>query len=666
MKSRGIKINKLRALGVLCCIALNAYANMIHAQSIATDKPKPATDFTRKANEAVYKQLDFADSTDWIFASKGFIATIDSGIVKGTGDRVAVNTNNYSFIKDKSPATVNPALWRHAQLNDINGLFKITDGVYEVRGIDVANIIFIQTNTGYIVLDLLSSADAAKAAFNLVKKYVGDRPVLAVISTHSHGDHYGGIEGIASKEDIASGKVQYIVPKGFYQEAVSESVLLGNAMRRRANYQFGTKLPFNENGQIDAGLGKFFSGFSTSLLPPNKEISTTGETVDIDGVKLVFQLTPSTEAPAEFMVYYPAKRIFFPAEIVTNTLHNILTPRGAKTRDTKAWSHYIDEAIDLFGDSTDIVVPSHTWPTYGHTQSIELLEKQRDLYKYIHDQTIHLANKGMNKEEIAEAIKLPDETGKPWYNQDFYGTVKHNSKAVYQFYLGWWDGNPADYNPLPQVEAARKYVEWMGGEDAVLKKAVESYNKGEYRWVAEVLKHVVFANPSNQKAKALEADALEQMGYQSESGIWRDLYLSGAKELREGVTATPAPPNAIARLYNSLTPEALFDYLSIAIDGEKVKGKELSLRFIFPESQKNILVYLKNGVLHQSAIKGNEKADFTLTASKQKLAELLSNPDKASDILASAGVTYQGNPSKLKELISYVEPFNPDWNIVTP
>ncbi len=665
MKQGFIKLNQSQKRSMILFILLIVFADLSHAQTSA-DKPKPATEFTRKANDAVYKQLDFSDSTDWTYATKGFIASIDSGKVYGADGRLVIDESKYDFIKGKAPASVNPALWRHAELDDINGLFKITDGVYQVRGIDVANIMFVQTKKGYIVIDVSSSAYAAKAALNLMKKYVGDKPVLAVVSTHSHGDHYGGIEGITSREDIASGKVKYIVPKGFYGEAVSESVLLGNAMRRRATYQFGSKLPFNEYGQIDVGLGKIFTGFSTTLLPPNKEIENTGDTVMIDGTELVFQLTPGTEAPAEFTIYLPQRKVFFPAELITNALHNILTPRGAKTRDTKAWSNYIDEAIDLFGDSTDIVVPSHTWPTYGHKQSIELLEKQRDLYKYIHDQTVHLANKGLDKEEIAATIKLPDELSKEWYNRDFYGTVNHNSKAIYQFYLGWWNGNPAEYNPLPEVEGAKKYVEWMGGEEAVLKKAQESYNKGEYRWVAEVTNHVVFANPTNQKAKNLEADALEQLGYQSESGIWRDLYLTGAKELREGITPTPVAAGAATKLFSNLTPEALFDFLSVSIDGEKAKGKEISLRFIIPELQKNILIYLKNGVLHQSAAKANVQADFTLTASKQKLAELLSNPDKTKEILASEGVSFQGNPSKLGELLSCMERFNPDWNIVTP
>jgi alkyl sulfatase BDS1-like metallo-beta-lactamase superfamily hydrolase len=334
-------------------------------QTIATEQAKPATTFTTQLNESVYSSLNFADSTDFQDAHKGFIATLDSGIIRNDAGAIIVNENDYAFIQGKAPATVNPALWRQAKINDINGLFKITDGVYQVRGFDAANIVFIQTKNGYIVVDVLTNANAAKAAYDIVKKYVGDKPVIAVITTHSHADHFGGIEGVVSAADIASGKVKYITPTGFYEEAVSENVLLGNAMRRRASYQFGTNLQPSATGQIDVGLGKaFLGGGASTLLQSTVEIDSTNQTLTIDGTQLIFQLTPNSEAPAELTFYLPSKRIFFGAELVSHTLHNVLTPRGAKDRDAKSWAHYIDEAIDLFGDKTDIVVPAHTWPVY--------------------------------------------------------------------------------------------------------------------------------------------------------------------------------------------------------------------------------------------------------------------------------------------------------------
>ena len=440
----------------------------LSAQVQLNNQPKPATDFTAKINKTVYKQLDFADSTDFVEARRGFIATLDSGIIRNETGKIVVNTHDYDFLTGKSPESVNPALWRQSKLNLTNGLFKVVDGIYQIRSFDIATMSFIETKTGYIVVDPLTNADAARAGLNLVRKFVGDKPVLAVITTHSHSDHFGGIEGVASAADIKSGKVKYIVPAGFYSEVVSESVLLGNAMSRRAGYQFGVSLPKNEYGTVDSGLGKgYVGGGSSSLLEPNTLITKTGDTLNIDGLKLVFQLTPGSEAPAELHFFVPKYKAFCPAENATHTLHNVLTPRGAKVRDTRAWSSYIDEAIDLFGDQTEVVFPSHHWPIFGHERSIKFLEDQRDLYKYIHDQTIHLANKGLNMDEIAETIKLPDELGKQWYNQGFYGTIQHNSKAVYQLYLGWWDGNPANYNKLPEVEAAKRYTEYMGGEAAV-------------------------------------------------------------------------------------------------------------------------------------------------------------------------------------------------------
>jgi alkyl sulfatase BDS1-like metallo-beta-lactamase superfamily hydrolase len=645
------------------------FSHPIIAQENLDISSKPATEFTKKINQAVYSQLNFSDSTDFIEAHRGFIATLDSGIIRNESGKAIVNTHDYDFIKGESPATVNPALWRQAKLNVYNGLFKVVDGIYQVRSLDLATMSFIETNSGYIVVDPLTNADAARAGFNLVKKYIGDKPVLVIITTHSHVDHYGGIEGIATAEDIKSGKVKYIVPSGFYQEVVSENVLLGNAMGRRAGYQFGFALPRNEYGTVDAGLGKIFlSGGYSSLLEPNTFITKTGETLTIDGIELVFQLTPDTEAPAEMHFFVPKYKAFCPAENATHTLHNVLTPRGAKVRDTKAWSYFIDEAIDLFGDNIQVVFPSHHWPIFGHERSIKFLEDQRDLYKYIHDQTIHLANKGLNMDEIAETIKLPDELGKQWYNQGFYGTIQHNSKAVYQLYLGWWDGNPANYNKLPEVEAAKRYVEYMGGEKSVLAKARESYKKGEYRWVAEVLKHVVFANPGNQDARDLQADAFEQIAYQSESAIWRNLYLVGAKELREAQKATSDPKgtNHPANFLQKLTIEAIFDYISISIDGVKAAGKEVTVRFIFPDINKNLLVYLKNGVLHYKENKPGEKSDLTLTIPKQKFIEGLVEPSKFKEILFSDDVKREGNIFKLKELLENTERFDPNWGIVTP
>jgi alkyl sulfatase BDS1-like metallo-beta-lactamase superfamily hydrolase len=636
---------------------------LLPALGWAQTTPKPATKYTEEINKKVYSELDFTDSLDFEEAQRGFIATLDSGIIRNAAGKIIVNLHEYDFLKGEAPATVNPSLWRQSKLNVFNGLFKLTDGVYQIRSLDLAVMTFIRTDKGYIVIDPLTNADAARAGHNLIRKHVGERPVLAVITTHSHADHYGGIEGVVKAEDILSGKVKYIAPVGFYEESVSEGILLGTAMGRRAGYQFGGPLPRSEYGTVDAGVGKSFSGGGvTSLLPPNISITHTGQKLDIDGIELIFQLTQNAEAPAEMHFFAPKYKTLFPADNILRSHHNILTPRGAKTRDTRAWYTYIDEAIDLFGKDVEIVAPGHNWPAYGHKNSIDYLEGQRDLYKYIHDQTIFLANRGLNMEEIAETIKLPAELGKKWFNRDYYATIQHNSKAIYQYYLGWWDGNPSNYNKLPETEAAKRYLDYMGGEVAVIAKARKSYDEGDYRWVAEVLKHVVFANPDNWEARNLQADAFEQIGYQSESSLWRNIYLTGALELRDQSPAKQSPRNT-GEFLKKLNAESLIDLLSVSINGQRAAGKSSLIRLHLPEEKKNILLILKNGVLRQKSNQPDIKADLELTFTQEQLAGLFINP---KETVATIFQTAKGDVAKLIELSTLIDPVNPNWNIIIP
>lgn len=649
-----VKQQALAAFTAVCCAMGQAFAQA----------GNPATSFTEEINRQEYRRLDFADSLDYLEARQGFIAAPNDAILNAQGAPVA-SLRQYDFIRGEAPATVNPALWRHATLNTTRGLFKVADGVYQVRGVDLTNITFLQTQSGYIAVDPLTNTEATKAAYDLLEKHVGRRPIVAIISTHSHVDHFGGIAGLVAHADILSGKVKYIAPKGFYEEAVSENVLLGNAMGRRGGYQFAYGVPASPTGRVDNGLGKFYVGrySSANLWKPNVTVDHTGQTIAVDGVELVFQYTPDTEAPAELMLFYPAKKIFFVAELGSRTLHNILPPRGVKVRDAYAWAGYLDEAITLFGGETEIVVPAHTWPFFGKERSRSFLEKQRDLYKYIHDQTLHLANRGLNPEEIADAIKLPASLDREWFNQDFYGTVKHNVKAVYQRYIGWFDGHPANYDRLTPKEEAHRYVEWFGGEQAALEKARRSYAKGEYRWVVQALKWVVFANSSSTEAKNLQADAFEQLGYQSRSSIWRNMYLTAAAELRSG-NLTKNVGARTSPYVKDLAVGDLFAYLAIAIDGERAAEQEIAIRFDIADEKSAYYVFLKNGVLHHKPSDGKEPVQLAVRIPKSKLVELVAEPKRVKEIFAPGDVS-AGSLQSLEALAQLVVTFDFDWNIVT-
>lgn len=519
-------------LSLSSAIAL-AFATSGWAQQPQPIGGKPATAATKAANEAVLKDLPFADKSDFDDAQRGFIARPDTLTIKNAQGNVVWDLEAYKkFIAlDKAaPASINPSLYRNAQLNMIYGLFKVTDRVYQVRGFDLSNITFIQGDTGWIVFDPLISTETAKAALDYINEKVGKRPVVAVVYSHSHVDHYGGVRGLASEEDFKSGKVRVFAPEHFTEHAVSENVIAGNVMSRRAIYMYGALLPRNEFGGVNGGLGQTTSTGTGTLVIPTDIVKKTGEEHVVDGVKMVFQMTPGTEAPAEMNTWFPQFKAMWMAENSTNTMHNILTLRGAQVRDALKWAGYLNETIDLYGAGTEVKFQSHHWPQWGNAKIIDYWKKQRDLYKYTHDQSVNLMNKGFTGEEISETIKLPPELDKFWPNRGYYGTLSHNSRAVYQRYMGWYNGNPANLNNLPPEAAAKKYVEYMGGEAAIIKRAKVDFAKGEYRWTAEALKHVVFANPKSQAGKELLADSLEQLGYQAESGPWRGVYLMGAYE----------------------------------------------------------------------------------------------------------------------------------------
>jgi alkyl sulfatase BDS1-like metallo-beta-lactamase superfamily hydrolase len=640
-------------------------AGAINCQQVSAQS-KDAEPATRAANDAFAKTLPFSDRADFDDAKRGFIATLPDGVVAGPGPRPAFDTRPYAFLQsDEVPATVNPSLWRQAQLNAINGLFKVADRIYQVRGLDIANLTILEGDSGLILIDPLLSNETSRAALDLYWKNRPAKPVIAVIYSHSHSDHFGGARGVMSDEDAASGKVKVIAPDGFMEHAVAENVIAGNAMFRRAQYQFGNALPVGDRAQIDTGLGKALARGTISLIPPNDLIKRAYETRSIDGVEIEFHLVPGSEAPAEMIMYFPQFRLLDMAEDATHNMHNLYTLRGAEIRDGRMWSKYIGEAIQRYGDKTDIVIAQHQWPMWGSARIVAFLKKQRDLYKFIHDQSVRLLNEGLTPTEIAEQLKLPASLDNEWYSHGYYGTLRHNAKAVYQFYLGWYDANPADLDPLPRTEAARKQVEYMGGADAVLKRARDDFKAGQYRWVASVTSQLVFADPANKDARELGADALEQLGYQSEAATWRNAYLLGAAELRRGVPKAP-PSTANAGLLKGVTIDLAFDVLAVRLNAAKAEGKTIVINWTFSDLNQTYVLNLENSALTHTIGKPADNADLSLTLTRATLDALTLKQRSFVAAVATRDISFSGNPLKLQELLAMLDDFKPDFEIVEP
>ncbi len=632
-------------------------------------EPKEASIFTIEQNKALYENpvLDWEDKIDFENAQRGFIARMEDLVIRNEKGEIVWELPPYGFLEDETaPSTVNPSLWRQARLNMYHGLFKVTERIYQVRGYDLSVMSFIEGDSGWIVIDPLVSTECARASLELVNQNLGIKPVNAVIYTHTHVDHWGGVKGVVSETDVKSGKVRIIAPEGFMYFAVSEMIFAGNVMGRRAATQAGSGLPKGSKGQVDAGIGKTASNGSVTLIPPTDIISGTGTKMIIDGVEIIFQNTPDTESPAEFNFYFPRFKALCMAENCTHTLHNLYTPRGAEVRDARAWSGFIDETIDLFANRTDVIFSSHHWPTWERNNCIEFLIGQRDIYKYIHDETLRLANHGYNMDEIAEVLTLPPKLSGKWYNRGYWGTVSHNAKAVYQKYLGWFDGNPANLHVLPPVDAAKKYVEFMGGADATLNRARKYYDKGEYRWVAQVVNHVVFADPENRDARMLQADALEQLGYQAESSIWRNDYLQGAKELRDGVAHKGAAVLASKDAVKAMEAGLLFDYLAIRLNGPKASGKKLVINVTFKDLNESYVLTVVNGVLNHKKIKPVENADLSLLLTRPVLDQIILGEATSDQKIASEELQVEGEQKLLNEFFALLDSFEFWFNLVTP
>jgi alkyl sulfatase BDS1-like metallo-beta-lactamase superfamily hydrolase len=626
------------------------------------NQPKDATAATRRAHAALAASLPPDDGSDFADARRGFIGTIPEARIADASGRVFWSMAAFDDQADDKPCpdTVNFSLWRQARLNAIHGLFEVVPGVYQVRGFDLSNITFIEGERGFIVIDPLISAETAAAALALMRQHRGDKPVSAVIYTHSHVDHYGGVRGVLSDADIAAG-MRIIAPEGFLEAAVSENVLAGNAMGRRATYMYGSLLPRGPKGHVDAGLGKTVSLGSVSLVPPTESIAKTGTRITVDGVEIVFQVTPDTEAPAEMNFFFPQFGALCMAENCSCHLHNIYTPRGAQVRDAKAWSWYIDEAIDLFAKDAKALFASHHWPRWGADRAADFLSKQRDLYKFVHDQTLRMANHGLTPLEIAEDLRLPPSLEREWYTRGYYGTLNHNAKAVYQRYLGWFDGNPANLHKHPPVEAGRRYVDLAGGPEALLAKARAAYDAGDFRWVAEVVNHLVFADPADAEARTLQADALEQLGYQAESGPWRGFYLTAAMELRNPRPPAAEPRQGAAGQIRALPADQLLDSLTVRLNGEKAGERTLAFNLAFTDTAERFLVRVENAVMHHYAGRTAPGAP-TVSLARATLASLVLAEVK----LDSAEVKIDADDGVFAEFLSLLDRFDFWFEIVMP
>lgn len=629
----------------------------------------PASEPTRQFQQSVSPALLAQAPQALEDARRGFMAALPDPVIRRADGHVIWDMNAYRFIDEANapPDTVHPALWQQARINNLHGLFRVTDRIYQVRGYDVDNLTIVEGDAGLILIDPMTFPESARASLELYFEHRPRRPVVAVIYSHSHADHFGGVRGVVDEAAVRAGTVTIWAPQGFMEEAIGENVAVGNAMARRADYQFGIKLPRSERGQVDVGLGKTVGAGQITLIPPTRLVSEARESHVIDGVEIEFTLTPESEAPAEMIMYFPQWRVLNIAELACQTFHNLLPLRGARVRDARLWSAYLNDALYRYGSRSDVMVAQHNWPVWGGEQVRSHLALQRDMYKFVHDQTLRLMNHGYKAAEIAEAIRLPRSLADSWGVQPFYGSVKHNVKAVYQRYLGWYDGNPANLDPLPPEPAARKTIEYMGGADAVLRRARTDYDRGEYRWVAQVASQLVFADPANRAARELAADAFEQLGYQAESGTWRSAYLQGALELRQGVAAAVGTTTASPDMVRALPPQDYFDYLAIRVVAERAEGRRIALNWKFTDTGEAFLVELQNGAL--SALEGaaRPEADATVTMSRITLDRIALRQVGFEEAIDRGEILVTGpRPAALGELLGLLETFPSHFEIVEP
>ncbi|WP_406478984.1 alkyl/aryl-sulfatase [Streptomyces sp. NBC_01615] len=596
------------------------------------------------------------DTADFDAADKGFIAALEPGVVKNSAGTVVWDNDAYGFLKKPAPKTANASLWRQSQLTCKQGLYKVTDQIYQVRGLDLSNMTIVEGDTGIVVIDPLISAETAAAALKLYRDHVADKKVTGLVYTHPHVDHYGGCRGVLPD---GAGSVPILAPEGFMEHAVSENVYAGTAMTRRSIYMYGAQLGKGPAGQIGCGLGQNISTGTIGLLEPTVHVSSTGQRETIDGVVMEFQMTPGTEAPAEMNFLFPELRAVCMAENATHTMHNIITLRGAQVRDAKQWAAYLTESIGLYEGQVDVAFASHHWPTWGNGDIVTLLENQRDLYAYMHDQTLRMLNSGMTGREIAEEFMLPPALADVWANHGYYGSLSHNVKGIYQRYMGWFDANPAHLWEHPPVAEAKRYVKALGGMSSAVSKARGFVRDGDLRFAATLLNHCVFADPDADKPKQLLAQVYEKLAYATENAVWRNFYLTGAMELREGVKP-PSTTTDSTDVKAALLVDQLIDAMSVRVNGPKAWDLDLAIDWYLPGQGKYWHLRLRNGVLtHTADAKASASAGLTLTMNKVQLLQLLAGKGLGS-------IQTSGDVSLLTKLFSVIVTPTADFNIVTP
>jgi alkyl sulfatase BDS1-like metallo-beta-lactamase superfamily hydrolase len=636
-------------------------------QQLSGEAPKDAAASVIQQHAATRAALPFSDTRDFDDASRGFLGTRENANITSEAGRTVWSLEPYGFLSDEeAPPTVDPSLWRQSRLNMNHGLFEVLPGVYQVRGLDIANMTLIEGERGVIVVDTLTSIEGARAAMELYFEHRGRRPVAAVIFTHTHTDHWGGARGVIDDAMLASGGVPIIAPDLFMEHAVSENIIAGPAMLRRAQYQFGPFLKKGPRGQVDCGLGKSMAAGSVALLRPTDLIKATGDRRTIDGVEFEFQMAPNSEAPAEMHFFIPRYKLVNLAENCTHNFHNLLPFRGADVRDALAWSKYLGEALLLWGGKAEAMCGQHHWPVWGKERVDGMIRQQRDLYKFAHDQTLRLLNHGLTATEIAETIRLPKSLNGAWHARGYYGHIRHNVKAIYQKYLGWYDANPANLDPLPPVEAGKKFVEYMGGADAILSRARADFDKGEFRFIAQVLSHLVFAEPDNAAARAMLADTFEQLGYLAESSTWRNAYLFGAQELRLGLPNAPPRPPMPRETLAALRTGQLWDVLGVRLNGPKAEGKTIVLNWAFTDTREKFALTLENCALTYAEGVQAPDADASFTLPRALLDEVIAKKATFPEAMAAGKISFTGNPMKLGELMALMDEFPRMFEIVEP